>query len=171
MRLRATRRMRNWRVAPRSTSPYAAGMSDDAAFEAPVIDRRLDLDLSPDEAADLVTTAAGWRTWLVDEADATLDVEGTAIGTVVDDGVERAVRIHERTERSITFTWWERDDPDAASEVVIRVHPTDTGSRIVITERPLAARASAASASASAGLVRWQVRACLLAMRTTFAVA
>lgn len=128
--------------------------------------RSIDLDIGADEAADLATTADGWRVWLADEVDLSVDERGGEGGTVVDDGVERAVRVDERTDRSVRFRWWETGEPGTASEVVIRVHPTDTGSRIEIGERRLAASASApASAGAAEGLVRWQVRACLIAMR------
>ena len=136
------------------------------------IDRHVDLDVDLDAAVELATTPDGWRSWLVDEAELAPAADGTERGTVVDDGIERVVRVDERTDRAVRFTWWEASDPDGASEVVIRVHPTDGGTRVEIGERRLPAssvRASLRTASpiAGAGLVRWQVRACLLSVACT----
>lgn len=130
------------------------------------IDRSLDLDVDPDEAASLATTPDGWCRWMVDEAEVVAGPDGVERGTVVDDGVRRSVRIDERTGRSVRFTWWEVADPGGASEVVIRVHPAGTGSRVEIGERRLTA-AARASGSASDGVVRWQVRGCLLGLACT----
>ena len=132
------------------------------------IDRSLDLDVPVEEAAALVTTGDGWRTWLVDEVELAVGPDGAEAGRVVDDGVERAVRIEERTERSVRFTWWEAGDDAGASEVVIRVHPSGTGSRVEIGERRLSANAAAtATVAGAAGLARWQMRACLLSIVCT----
>lgn len=125
------------------------------------IDRRFELPVDVDEAAELVTTADGWRTWLVDEIELATADDGSERGTVVDDGVRRDLRIEERTDRSVRFTWWETDDPGSSSEVVIRVHPDGSGSRVEIAERRVSATASAA------GVARWQVRACLLSIVCT----
>ena len=138
-------------------------MRDDLA-----IDRLLDLDVGPDEAAELVTTTDGWRAWLVDEVDVVIASDGTGHGTVVDDGVERTVRVDERTDRSVRFTWWETGDPTSGSEVVIRVHPDGSGSRVEIAERRLSA--SASTGAGVGGAARWQVRACLLSIVCTSSV-
>lgn len=130
------------------------------------IDRRIDLEVEADEATELALTADGWQHWLVDEAEIATAADGVERGRVVDDGIERALRIDERTERSVRFTWWETDDPAGASEVVIRVHPTDGGSRVEIGERRLTTSAKA-SAAATGGIARWQVRACLLSITCT----
>src|SRR6476619_4424034 len=53
------------------------------------IERITDLDLSADELWSLISTAEGWRSWLVDEAQ--LDVEPHAQGTATEDGVVRDV--------------------------------------------------------------------------------
>ena len=130
-------------------------MSDDQHIE-----REIDLDQPVDEVWALLATADGWRQWLVD--DATIDVAVGAIGEVVDDEVRRNVRVMGvEAERSLTFQWWERDDPASASEVAIQlVDLPGGGSRVHVVERPLIASARARAAQLSV----WEVRACLLAL-------
>ena len=64
-------------------------------------------------------------------------------------------------ERSLTFHWWEHDDPSSVSEVVIGlVGLPGGGCRVHIVERPLQPLAFARSTQQS----MWEVRACLLAL-------
>lgn len=130
------------------------------------VERELILEGNVAEVWPLLSTPEGWQQWLVDSAD--VDVEEGALGEVSDDGVIRELHVTEVDEgRSVTFTWWERDDPAAASEVTISVHPlVDGGSRVHILERSL----SGATVRAAAGT--WEVRALLLALtQCTFARA
>ena len=130
-------------------------MSDDQHIE-----REIDLDQPVDQVWALLATAEGWRQWLVD--DVTIDVAVGAVGEVVDDEVRRNVRVMGvEAKRSLTFQWWERDDPASASEVAIHLFDLpDGGSRVHVVERPLIASAGARTAQPSV----WEVRACLLAL-------
>ena len=120
--------------------------------------RELILEDDVAEVWPLLSTAEGWQQWLVDQAD--LDVADGAVGEVTDDGLTREVRIIEVDEqRSVTFQWWDCDDPSSASRVTIEVHPLrGGGSRMLILERPLA------GATMRATTARWEVRALLLAL-------
>ena len=114
-------------------------MNDDVCVE-----REIELEGSAAELWELVATADGWRQWLVD------------------DSVHRHVRVVQvEPERSLTFHWWEHDDPSSVSEVVIGlVGLPGGGCRVHIVERPLQPLAFARSTQQS----MWEVRACLLAL-------
>lgn len=129
-------------------------MTDDLQIEREIL-----LQESADEVWPLLSSADGWQQWLVDEAH--IQVADGAEGDVVDGGVVRHVQVVEVDQaRGVTFRWWERDDPDAVSEVRIQVLPLlDGGSRMLVVERPLVA-----SASASALQAAWDMRALLLAL-------
>ena len=63
----------------------------------PTIERSTDLDMDVDELWQLISTAAGWREWLVDEAD--IDVHAGCESSTSDAGIRRAVRIAQVRER------------------------------------------------------------------------
>jgi uncharacterized protein YndB with AHSA1/START domain len=121
--------------------------------------RTVDTDLAPDDLWALVTDGDAWATWMVDEAD--VAVRPGAGGRVVDDGVERTVRIDRLDEDGsglcVGFTWWPDDRPHLVSAVELVVLPAATGSRLRVTE-------TFASASALAPL-GWDVRLMLLVAR------
>ena len=50
----------------------------------PTIERSTDLDMDVDELWQLISTAEGWREWLVDEAD--IDVSAGSEGSTSDAG-------------------------------------------------------------------------------------
>ncbi|MGZ4771022.1 MAG: hypothetical protein ACXVLX_20630 [Ilumatobacteraceae bacterium] len=99
------------------------------------IERSVDLDLDVDALWTLLSTADGWRSWLVDDAD--IDIAPDAIGTVTNDGVERSVRIESvTTGRGVGLMWWHRDDPSTASYVQLDIVELPCGrSHLDITER------------------------------------
>ena len=134
-------------------------MADDAR-----ITRTVETDLEVEDLWSLVSDGDAWAEWMVDGAD--IDVDPGALGTVVDDGVARDVRI-DRVEpsRSVAFTWWPQARPDQTSTVELVVVPARTGSRLHVTE-------TYAASPCAVGLgCRWDVRAMLLAARASFAVA
>lgn len=132
---------------------------------APSIDRTIpldgELDLTPDEAWRLIGTAAGWREWLVDEAD--VDLREGGEGEIVDDEVRRAVRIETVQEGArITFVW-SADEGDA-TRVTLRLDETVDGRRVLrITEEPIEACADC-PLRADVRATRWDLRACLLCL-------
>ncbi|MGZ4771274.1 MAG: hypothetical protein ACXV3B_01205 [Ilumatobacteraceae bacterium] len=99
------------------------------------IERSVDLDLDVDALWTLLSTADGWRSWLVDDAD--IDIAPDAIGTATNDGVERSVRIESvTTGRGVGLVWWQRDDPSTASYVQLDIVELPGGrSHLDITER------------------------------------
>ena len=83
---------------------------------------------------------------------------GRFIGT---DGEHRLARVDDVDEgRRLAFTWWPDDEGDQpASKVEFVLTPTQGGTRVVVTESPLTARACAATAG-----TRWAWRLELLVL-------
>lgn len=134
---------------------YASRMSQQRDSETPpTIERSTDLDMDVDELWQLISTAEGWREWLVDEAD--IDVHAGCEGSTSDAGIRRAVRIDQvRERRQVDFVWWERDEPSSRSYVQLEIVELPTGgSRLNVTER-LSVSNATASTSVDAW---WQVR-------------
>ncbi len=123
-----------------------------------VVEREILLDGDVADVWPLIATAEGWQQWLVDAA--AVDVSADADGEVTDDGVTRDVRVTDVDEhRSVSFRWWEHDDPSAGSEVIIEVQPLLSGGcRVRIVER-LTGMSMSARCNAM-----WDVRALLLAL-------
>jgi uncharacterized protein YndB with AHSA1/START domain len=132
------------------------------------IERTSDLDLSADELWELISTAEGWSSWLVDDALLLVVPDGT--GTATEDGVVRDVRI-DRVDvgRGIGFSWWDRDDPSSGSCVQLQIVELPDGrSQLHITEQ-FVGDSSTAAISARA-TVSWDVRMVslwLLALHST----
>lgn len=136
------------------------------------IERDIVLDCPAGEVWRLVGTAEGWQEWLVDRA--AVDMAEGGAGTVIDDGIVRDIDVLEvDASRSVTFRWWERDDPGSASVVSIHVHDMPGGgSRLRITERVVPGGAHATTACSARPSAcstwstwsTWEVRACLLAL-------
>ena len=116
------------------------------------ITRTVETDLDVDELWSLVADGDGWARWMVDEADVEL-APGSA-GTVVDDGVERSVRIDEIDDHRVAFTWWPEARPELVSAVELVVLPAVGGSELRVTEISLSASTVPALA--------WDVRMMLL---------
>jgi hypothetical protein len=134
--------------------------------EATRVTRTVDTDLAPGDLWSLLVDGDAWASWLVDEADVT--VAPGAGGTVVDDGVSRAVRIDRLAEdgerRQMGFTWWPEDRPDLVSAVELVVLPATAGSRLHVVET------FAAAATARATPLAWDVRSMLLVARSLVVV-
>jgi len=145
-------------------------------MESPlVIERTVELDLPVDELWRLMSTASGWREWMVDTAEIdTLDIDlvGGAEGTVFDDGIERRLRVVRVDEgRSISFVWSEvGGDDERPSAVTIRLDEAADGRRRLVIREEWPAGACADCPLRAAD--RWDLRACLLciASQSTCAV-
>ncbi len=129
----------------------------------PTIERTADLDLDAEQLWELISSADGWSSWLVDEADVVIAAE--AVGSAVEDGVTRQVRIDSVTEgRGIAFSWWNRNDPSSASFVQLDIVELPDGhSQLHIREQFRGASATISmsrsmSRSMSSAAVSWDVR-------------
>ena len=138
---------------------YDQGMPDS---EDLFIERSTDLDLDVDELWTLVSTAEGWRSWLVDEADIT--IEPDASGTATTDELERTVHIDSVVDgRSIGFSWWEGGDRSSASYVQLDVIELPHGrSQLHVGERLLAPPTASIQASSHSSMscsmaARWDI--------------
>jgi|SRR5215208_911109 len=116
------------------------------------ITRTIDTDLEVDELWALVADDEGWARWMVDEAH--VEVAPGSAGTVVDDGVQRAVRVDELDDHRVAFTWWPEARPELVSAVELVVLPATGGSQLRVTEISLSASTVPA--------VAWDVRLMLL---------
>ncbi len=124
-----------------------------------VIERITDLDLGIEELWGLISTPEGWSSWLVDEAD--LVVIPGSDGVATQDGARRAVHVQTVEKgRGVTFSWWDGDDPAAASFVRLDIVELPSGgSQLHISERFLGASASVAMSSTQMDIdLAWQVR-------------
>src|SRR3954464_4315867 len=87
---------------------------------SPTAARSTDLDMDVDELWRLISTADGWREWLVD--DAHIDVSPGSSGSASDAGIGRDVRIdHVNDRHSVDFVWWERGEPSSKSYVQLEI--------------------------------------------------
>ena len=122
------------------------------------IQRTTELDLDLDELWALISTAEGWSSWLVD--DAQIQITPQSAGTAVEDGVVRDVRIDSMCDgRSINFSWWDRDDPASGSFVQLAIVELPNGrSQLNITERFVGASASVSASTSASSAVAWDVR-------------
>ena len=136
---------------------YSVEMSEMSPPEDLFVERTTELDLDVDELWTLISTAEGWSSWLVDDTE--LDVAPGAIGTAVEDGVVRDVRIDAIIDGNlINFSWWDRDDPASGSFVQLEIVELPNGrSQLNITERFVGATEMSASMSRSSE-VAWDVR-------------
>ena len=130
-----------------------------------VIDRTVDLEVAPDELWRLISTADGWRSWLVDEAQLERDGVGALVGgAVTDHDVVKLVRVDEiREGRSIAFTWWNPHPSDrvpaGVSKVGLEIVDNGDGtSRLQITEQLRSAPGVVTQTTRNA----WEVRVCSL---------
>jgi len=121
---------------------------------SPTVVRSTDLDMDVDELWRLISTADGWRGWLVDDAD--IDVSPGSSGSASDAGISRDVRIdHINDRRSVDFVWWERDEPSSKSYVQLEIVELATGGcRLNVTEQLVGANATMSSSVEA----WWQVR-------------
>jgi uncharacterized protein YndB with AHSA1/START domain len=132
-------------------------MSEMSQPEDLSVERTTELDLGVDELWALISTAEGWSSWLVDEAQ--IQITPDSAGTAVEDGVVRDVHIDSISDgHTITFSWWDRDDPTSGSFVQLEIVELPNGrSQLNITERFVGATAMSASMSTSSA-VAWDVR-------------
>lgn len=132
-------------------------------MDAPLtIEREIDVDMSAAELWDLIATGDGWQQWMVDAA--SIRVAPGSEGTVVDDGVRRAVRVHEMVQGcSVSFHWSEVGSADDLSLVTLQVVERPDGRvRLRVTEQWLSPLACA-DCPLRAG-DRWALRECVLCL-------
>jgi uncharacterized protein YndB with AHSA1/START domain len=121
------------------------------ADEAPVtVTRRIELDVPVDELWHLIGTAAGWATWMVD--DAAIVIEPDRTGVVRDAGEARHVAVTDvRDGESVRFVWWPAGRDGLASSVTLTI---DEGALTVVEVFP-----PATPVDRFAARLAWDVRA------------
>jgi uncharacterized protein YndB with AHSA1/START domain len=131
----------------------------DAYVDAPlaVVEREIELDLTPEE---LWAAVCDPSSWLADEG--SLEIAPGAEGRLVDDGIARRTVVEEvEVGRRVVLRWWdERGDRSDESRVELAVVPRQGSTVLTVRETRLAPTISAAAATTA---VRWEVRLVCLA--------
>ena len=127
-------------------------------MDAPAIEREIEIDLSTEELWELISTAEGWRSWLVDDVD--IDVRVGAAGIAIDDDVRRAIAVEHVGDSEVRFVWC--DEEGEVSRVTLSIDDSDDGSRLRISEQWLAPTRCADCPLRAER--RWDLRACLLCL-------
>ena len=112
--------------------------------------REIELEAAPADVWDALTRPELLEQWF--EAEVELDPRPGGTGRFIgSDGEQRHARVDQVDEgRRLAFTWWSDDGGDqAASTVEFVLTPTQGGTRMVVTESPLTARACAATTGTS----------------------
>jgi|SRR5215207_6104920 len=132
----------------------------------PVVERRVDLEATPDDVWRALTESEELASWFGPEAE--LDAQPGGHGRFVDDDgcVRRAVVDQVRTGERLVLRWWpEGDEPGAgASVVTFALTPSGSGTRLVVTER-LPATGASLRAAADAARTAWMWRLDVLMLR------
>jgi uncharacterized protein YndB with AHSA1/START domain len=108
--------------------------------------REIELDAAPTDVWNALTRPELLEQWF--EAEVELDPRPGGTGRFIGaDGEDRVARVDVVDEgRRLAFTWWPDDGGDEhASKVEFVLTPTPAGTRLVVTESPLTARACAAT--------------------------
>jgi uncharacterized protein YndB with AHSA1/START domain len=106
--------------------------------------REIELDAAPADVWDALTRPELLEQWF--EAEVELDPRPGGTGHFLcADGERRSARVDDVDDgRRLAFTWWTDDADEPASRVEFVLTPTAGGTRLVVTESPLTARACAA---------------------------
>jgi len=110
--------------------------------------REVELDAAPTDVWNALTRPELLEQWF--EAEVELDPRPGGTGRFIGaDGDDRVARVDDVDEgRRLAFTWWPDDGgEELASKVEFVLTPTPGGTRLVVTESPLTARACAATNS------------------------
>ena len=109
--------------------------------DAAEVTRELEVPVGTDEVWEALVEDDRRAEWF--GGDTELDARPGGRGFVTDeDGTRRDVLVHEvEPGRRLSFDWWTEDEVPSHVEFV--VVPAESGSRLVVTERPLIPSASA----------------------------
>jgi hypothetical protein len=118
------------------------------------ISRIVRLPAGSAEAWQLISTAQGWKKWLVDRIDA---VDGELVPgrhAVVHDGdTIKNVVVYRAADSTVSFSWWEPDDAESVSHVELSVVEIDGACELRIVEHNALSPADSEVRSAA-----WEVR-------------
>jgi uncharacterized protein YndB with AHSA1/START domain len=106
--------------------------------------REIELEAAPADVWDAITRPELLEQWF--EAEVELDPRPGGAGRFVEaEGEHRLARVDDVDEgRRLAFTWWPDEGDEPASTVEFILTPTQGGTRLVVTESPLTARACSA---------------------------
>ncbi len=121
--------------------------------ETPAATTEIDIDATPAEVWDALSTDDGLAAWLGDGASIDPTPGGAIHAPDPVTGVEREGTVETGSpDDGLRYRWWPTADPGSPSSVMIDIVPIETGTRVIVVERPeLPLTAVVASAHASWG--------------------
>lgn len=143
----------------------------DGRVEDLVVTRTIELDVDAERLWAALTETDELAAWL---GTADLDLRPGGQGTVVDDdGVVRYVEVGAvEPARRLSWRWWPEGDEDTSSAVELAIVPTESGTRLVVTEKVAPTEQGVqASAASSRRAAVWAWRLGLLALHLSLLVA
>lgn len=126
-----------------------------ADMDVEEVTRDVELPAGADEVWEALTEDERRAEWF--GGDTELDVTPGGRGYVTDDdGTRRDVLVHDvEPGRRLTFDWW--NDTEVPSHVEFVIVPTEHGTRLTVTERPLVPTARLSCAVAPVGRLALQL--------------
>ena len=120
-----------------------------ADMDVEQVTRDVELDADADEVWEALTEDERRAGWFGGETE--LEVTPGGRGFVTDDdGTRRDVLVHDvEPGRRLSFDWW--TEAEVPSHVEFVIVPTETGTRLTVTERPLIPTAFLSCASTPVG--------------------
>ena len=112
-----------------------------------VVVRRVEIEAEADDVWRSLATDEDRAEWM--GGDTALDLRPGGCGFVTDErGTRREVLVHDvEPGRRLSFDWWSEDDEP--SHVQFTLQPTEVGTEVTVTERPLVPRARLSGAGAA----------------------
>ena len=126
----------------------------------------IDIEASPDQVWQAITTDAGFAAWMGEGShiDSEVGAGVTAVDLVTG---ERKIGVvsHVDAGQRLGYLWWTEADPELVSAVAITLEPCDVGTRVTVTEsRPTSMSAGGPAACASFAGSAWIWRTALLVL-------
>lgn len=119
--------------------------------ETPTATTEIDVDADPCDVWDTLSTDEGIAAWLGEGASIDPTPGGAIHAPDPVTGIEREGTVESiEPDHQLRYRWWPVTDPGSPSSVTIDVVPQETGTRIIVVERPEIPLTALVTASACA---------------------
>ncbi len=136
--------------------------------ETPVAATEIDIEATPHDVWEALSTDEGLAAWLGDGASIELIPGGAIHAPDPVSGIEREGTVeHVESDRNLRYRWWPVTDPGSPSSVDIDILPAQNGTRVIVVERPEIPLTALAVASARAN---WAWRGAMLGLRVDLTI-
>jgi uncharacterized protein YndB with AHSA1/START domain len=127
--------------------------------EAEMVQRQVVIPASVDQLWDALTEPESLAAWFGSEVEWDLRPGGAARFRELDGTRRRGVVDSVFPGRHLSFRWWEEDGgTKTASQVSYTLEPAEEGTRLTVTEEPVAAADGPVASAAGATWTRWDSR-------------